>query len=92
MIVLSLFALLGSLLDVVLTIPFRSPLPGVNVVGHELIALILGIVAIIGARYVKRLEWAIILIIIGYFGGGIGGLLVLVGGVLALVARLIKYT
>lgn len=55
--------------------------------GFELLALILGIVAIIGAKRVTDLVWAIILIIIGLIGGGIGGLLVLVGGILGLVSK-----
>jgi len=88
MIVFSGLALLGF----IFTVPFRSPLANVNEAGHNLIALVLGIVAIIGAKYVKKLEWAIVLIIVGYFGGGIGGLLVLIGGILGLVSRLIKYT
>jgi len=72
----------------------RSPLQDFEVLGRgfELVALILGIVCIIGARYSNRLEWAIILIILGYIGGGLGGLLVLIGGVLGLVSALVKKT
>ena len=99
-----ILALLGGILMVVLstlslfesafTIPVRSPLQDFNILGRgfELITLILGIVCIIGARYSNRLEWAIILIILGYVGGGIGGLLVLIGGVLGLVSALVKKT
>lgn len=54
-----------------------------------ILTLILGVVAIIGSKRVTELLWAIILIIIGFIGGGIGGLLVLVGGILGLVARYI---
>jgi hypothetical protein len=83
-----------SLLEFVFTIPFRSPLEDLNILGRGfgIIPLILGVVSIIGSKYVHRLEWAIILIILGYVGGGIGGLLVLIGGILGLVSVLIKKT
>lgn len=59
--------------------------------GSEILSLILGIVAVIFAKRVTDLVWAIILIIIGIIieiiGGGIGGLLVLLGGILGLVAK-----
>lgn len=83
-----------SLLSLAFTVPFRSPLEDLNILsrGFGIITLILGIVSLIGANYVSRLEWAIILIIIGYVGGGIGGLLVLIGGILGLVSVLMKKT
>lgn len=83
-----------SLFELVFTIPFRSPLEDLNILsrGFGIITLILGIVSIIGSKYSNRLEWAIILIIIGYVGGGLGGLLVLIGGILGLVSVLIKKT
>ncbi len=65
---------------------FRSPLGGF---GSGIIGLILGVVAIIGSRRATDLLWAIVLIIVGYFGGGIGGLLVLIAGILGLIARFI---
>ncbi len=56
----------------------------------EVVTLVLGVVAIILARSAGSLLWAIVLIIIGLLGGGIGGLLVLIGGVIGLVASLSK--
>lgn len=90
-ILMVLFGLL-SLLSLAFTIPFRSPLEDLNILSraYGLIPVILGIVAIIGAKYSNTLVWAIILIVIGYLGGGIGGLLVLIGGILGLVSVLIK--
>ncbi len=83
-----------NLLSIAFTIPFRSPLEDLNILSraYGLIPVILGIVAILGARYSSRLVWAIVLIVIGYLGGGIGGLLVLFGGVLGLVSVLMKKT
>ncbi len=83
-----------NLLSIAFTIPFRSPLEDLNILSraYGLIPVILGIVAVLGARYSNRLVWAIVLIVVGYLGGGIGGLLVLFGGVLGLVSVLIKKT
>jgi hypothetical protein len=55
--------------------------------GFAFLPLILGIVAIILAKRVTELEWAIVLIIVGFLGGGIGGILVLLGGLLGLISK-----
>lgn len=49
--------------------------------------IVLGIVAIYGAKRVTDLVWAIVLIVVGLIGGGLGGLLVLLGGILGLVSK-----
>jgi hypothetical protein len=54
-----------------------------------ILGIILGIVAIFGSKHVTELVWAIVLIVIGFVGGGIGGLLVLVGGILGLLSKYI---
>jgi hypothetical protein len=54
-----------------------------------IIEIILGIIAIIGARRATDLTWDIILIVIGVIAGGLGGLLVLLGGIVGLILRFI---
>ncbi len=81
MIALSLAGFFG----LTVTLPFKSPLP--TLFGGALVALILGVVAFVGSKHVGELVWAVALIAIGYIGGGIGGLLVLVGGVLGVISR-----
>ncbi len=54
-----------------------------------IIEIILGIVAIYGAKRTSDLTWDIILIVVGVIGGGLGGLLVLIGGIVGLVLRFI---
>jgi hypothetical protein len=58
--------------------------------GRDVFTIILGILAIVGARYTDTLGWSIGLIIIGLVASGLGGVLVLVGGILGLVYRLSK--
>ena len=52
-----------------------------------IVGIILGIVAIYGSKRVTELLWAVILIVVGLLGGGIGGLLVLIGGILGLLSK-----
>lgn len=53
-----------------------------------IVMLICGVIAIIGARSVNTLVWAIVLIIVGIVGGGLGGLLVVLGGLIGLIIAL----
>jgi hypothetical protein len=53
-----------------------------------IVMLICGVIAVIGARSVTTLVWAIVLIIVGLIGGGLGGLLVLLGGIIGLIVAL----
>jgi hypothetical protein len=55
-----------------------------------IVTLIMGVIAIIGARNASTLVWAIVLIIVGLIGGGIGGLMVLLGGIFGLITTLSK--
>ena len=79
-------AFLGYLFE----FPFFSPVQSLRMVGRDLIAVVLGVIAIIGSNYAGTLAWSIGLIILGYIAGGLGGLLVLVGGILGLVASLVR--
>jgi len=60
------------------------------VFGGDVLQMILGVVAFFFAKRVGQLIWAIVLTIIGFIGGGIGGALVVVGGIASLVAIFLK--
>jgi len=55
-----------------------------------IVTIICGVVAIIGAKSASTLVWAIVLIVVGVVGGGLGGLLVALGGILGLLKVLLK--
>ena len=58
-----------------------------------IVTVVCGIIAIIGAKSVTNLVWAIVLIIVGLIGGGgLGGALVVLGGLLGIVTVAIKKT
>ena len=52
-----------------------------------IIEIILGIVAIYGAKRTTDVIWDIVLIIVGVIGGGLGGILVLLGGIVGLASK-----
>jgi hypothetical protein len=83
-VIMILFSL-AAMLSFVIQIPFRSPITGYF--GEGVISLILGVVAVVGSKRANELIWAVVLIVIGYLGGGIGGLLILIGGLLGLLSR-----
>jgi hypothetical protein len=55
------------------------------------VAIICGVIAIIGARSVSTLVWVSVLIIVGVVGG-LGGLIVVLGGLLGIIVVLTKKT
>ena len=57
-----------------------------------IVSIICGAIAIIGAKSANTLVWAIVLIIVGIIGGGLGGLLVVFGGILGLITVISKKT
>jgi hypothetical protein len=79
-----------ALFGVAFSFPFRSPLQSLNFFGHDLITVILGVISIFASKEMGRLDARTILIIVGYLGGGIGGLLILVGGILGLISFFAK--
>ena len=56
----------------------------------SIVAIICGVIAIVGAKSASTLVWAIVLIIVGVIGGGLGGLLVVLGGILGLIVVVSK--
>ena len=55
-----------------------------------IVAIVCGIIAIIGSKSASTIVWAIVLIIVGFIGGGLGGLLVIFGGIIGLIAAITK--
>jgi hypothetical protein len=82
-VIFSLLSILGS--------PFLaaySVTAGFGALASGVVGLILGIICIIGSKYVGTLTWAIVLIVLGIIAGGLGGVLVVIGALLGLVSRL----
>jgi len=97
-----ILALLGGILLVILGLLSLAGYSGQNYgpVLHwdwgfaygSIVAIICGVIAIIGSKSAATLVWAIVLIIVGIIGGGLGGLLVALGGILGLIVVISKKT
>ena len=57
---------------------------------YALVHIVIGAACIIGSKYVSKLVWGILLLILGIIVGNIGGSLVIIGALLGLVSTLIK--
>jgi hypothetical protein len=55
-----------------------------------IVAIICGVISLYGAKGVTNLVWAIVLLILGIIGGGLGGLLVILGAILGLLTIFLK--
>ncbi len=55
-----------------------------------LVQIVIGIICAIGSRFVSKLVWAIVLLLLGIVAGTIGGTLVAFGAILGLVVILVK--
>jgi len=87
--------LLGGILIIVLSLaalvhyptnlPFQVPLAGYFGIG--VISLILGVVAVFGSKHVNQLIWGVVLMVVGFLAGGLGGLLAIAGGLVGLLSR-----
>jgi len=86
-ILIVVFALLGLLGSAFLIF---SPIAFLGGVIYSLAGIVIGIICIIGARYVSTLVWGIILLVLGLIAGGLGGTLVVLGALLGLISTLIK--
>ena len=82
-IILLVFGVLG-----IFQSTFRGFYVGWGLSYGGVVSLVCGIIAVIGASRNADLVWAIVLLIVGIIGGGLGGLLVLIGGILGLVSAL----
>lgn len=57
---------------------------------YSVVAIIIGIICVIGAKSVGTLVWAIVLLVLGIVSGGIGGVIVILGALLGLISILVK--
>jgi hypothetical protein len=82
MISLSIMSIAGR----ILALPFYAPI-GLTSGVYIFASLFGGILSLILSRKVGIMIWTLIVIGIGIIGGGLGGLLVFLGGIIAIIAR-----
>jgi hypothetical protein len=53
---------------------------------YSIVAIIIGVICVIGSKSVGTLVWAIVLLVLGIVSGGLGGALVIIGALLGLIS------
>ena len=76
LIVFGLFTVLGG--------SFDARYVGISLSG-SIFGIVVGILALVGNTRIGEPVWAVILAVLGYFAGGLGGLLVLLGSLIGLI-------
>ena len=73
-----------SLLDLAPRVPSLSGL------GSVIVGVVVGLIALVGAGQVSSPVWGVVLLILGFlFIGSLGGILIFIGAIIALVADFI---
>jgi hypothetical protein len=54
------------------------------------VAIIIGVICVIGSKSIGTLVWAIVLLVLEIIAGGIGRALVILGAILGLVSIFVK--
>ena len=57
---------------------------------YSIVAIIIGVICVVGSKSVGTLVWAIVLLVLGIVSGGLGGVLVILGALLGLVSIFVK--
>lgn len=64
--------------------------PSLGLLTSALVGILVGVLALVGAGQVTNPAWNIILLVLGYLVQSLGGILVLIGALIALVATFVK--
>ncbi|MEM4250540.1 MAG: hypothetical protein QW828_01700 [Candidatus Bathyarchaeia archaeon] len=92
LIIINMLLLLGIsdfVIPFYMLVPSRYLFPLVaGMSGDLVINIVCGFVGILASRRIDTSAWSVVLIVAGVVAGGIGGTLLLLGGILALVGRL----
>lgn len=90
-IILILEAVLQLGIDLRGLLDFAPRVPSLDIFTSVLVSIVVGILALIGAGQIRSPAWSVILLVLGFLLiGSLGGLLVFIGALIALVAAFVK--
>ena len=90
-IILILEAVLQLGVDLRGLLDFAPRVPSLDVFTSALVSIVVGVVALIGAGQIRNPAWSIVLLVLGFLLiGSLGGILIFVGALVALVATFVK--
>ena len=64
--------------------------PSLGLFASALVGILVGVLALVGAGQISNLAWNIILLVLGFLVGSLGGILIFIGALIALVATFVK--
>ncbi|SRR6266540_1538519 len=88
--VILLIGAILQLIDVRSLLDLTPNVRSLSLFSSALIGIIVGILALVGASQVSSAVWCVILMVLGYLVGSIGGILIFIGALIGLVATLVK--
>jgi len=90
-IILILEAILQLGVDLRGLLDLAPRVPSLDVFTSAIVSIAVGILALIGAGQIRNPAWSIILLVLGFLLiGSLGGILVFIGALIALVATFVK--
>ena len=89
-IILILGAVLQVESDVRGILDLAPRVPSLGILTSALVGIIVGVLALFGAGQVSNPAWSIILMVLGFLVQSLGGILVFIGALIALVATFVK--
>jgi len=70
---------------------FAPRVPSLDFFTSAIVSILVGILALVGAGRVSNPAWGVILLVLGFLSiGSLGGILVFIGALIALVATFVK--
>ena len=79
-----------QLLDTRALIDLAPSVRSLSVFSSAIIGIVVGVLALFGSNKVSSIVWCVILLVLGYLVGSIGGILVFIGALIALIAAVVK--
>jgi hypothetical protein len=90
-IILILEAVLQLGVDLRGLLDFAPRVPSLDIFTSAIVSIVVGILALIGAGQIRNPAWSIILLFLGFLLiGSLGGILVFIGALIALIATFVK--
>lgn len=65
-------------------------IPSLGLLTSALVGILVGVLALVGAGQISNPAWSVILLVLGFLVGSLGGILVFIGALIALVATFVK--
>ena len=68
----------------------ESLLNGVGGVGEGMVKVVVGLIGLLAYRFLRSIAWTIVVLVLGIIAGGLGGVLLLLGAIVALVGTFVR--